>query len=102
MDKEQNIKIGVKVSADEGSVSAGVQGDQKAITEFFSGLVPEFIKDGIGILSDTVKLWRWNNQVEIIKKAQTKIQSSGLSKQQIPLKVLVSKFRTFVFCTART
>lgn len=89
MNDNNKLQIGVKVSAEDKTITAGVQGDQDAIIKFFSGIVPDFLKDGVGILSDQVKLWRWSNQINIIKKAQNKIEESGLSKKQIPLKVLV-------------
>jgi hypothetical protein len=87
--KDDKIQLGVKVSAEDKTITAGIQGDQDAVNKFFNGIVPDFIKDGVGILSDQMKLWRWSNQIEIIKKAQTKIEASGLPKKQIPLKVLV-------------
>lgn len=89
MNNDDKIQIGVKVSAEDKTVTAGIQGNQEAVNNFFNGIVPDFIKDGVGILSDQMKLWRWSNQIEIIKKAQAKIESSGLVKRQIPLKVLV-------------
>ncbi len=89
MNDKNDIQIGLQMSIEDKTIKAGVQGNQDAVNEFFDGIVPDFIKDGIGILSDQVKLWRWSNQIEIIKKAQAKIEASGLSKRQIPLKVLV-------------
>ena len=89
MTDDNKLQIGVKVSAEDKTITAGVQGNQDAIAKFFSGIVPDFVKDGVGILSDQVKLWRWTNQINIIKKAQRKIEESGLEKKQIPLKVLV-------------
>lgn len=89
MATDAGIKIGLEVSADNRDIKAVIEGQQKAVNDFFSGIVPEFIKDGLGILSDQVKFWRWLNQVNILKRAQVKIKSSGLNKQQIPLKVLV-------------
>lgn len=86
---DDKLQVGIKVSAEDKTITAGVQGDQDAVNKFFNGIVPDFVKDGVGILSDQVKLWRWSNQIEIIKKAQAKIESSGLAKHQIPLKVLV-------------
>lgn len=86
---DKKIKLGVQVSAEDKTIKAGIEGDQEAVSSFFSGIVPDFVKDGVGILSDQVSFWRWNNQIEIIKKAQAKIDASGLSKRQIPLKVLV-------------
>lgn len=88
MNKDE-IQLGMEVSGEDKSIKAGIKGDQDAIVKFFSGIVPDFIKDGVGILSDQVKLWRWNNQISIIKKVQAKIEASGLAKKQIPLKVLV-------------
>lgn len=89
MNDNNKIQVGVNVSAEDNTITAGIQGNQEAVNNFFNGVVPDFIKDGVGILSDHVKFWRWNNQIEIIKKAQAKIESSGLPKRQIPLKVLV-------------
>jgi len=89
MSDDNKLQIGVKASAEDKTITAGVQGNPDTIAKFFSGIVPDFIKDGVGILSDQVKFWRWNNQVNIITKAQTKIDASGLDKKQIPLKVLV-------------
>lgn len=86
---DDKISLGIKVSAEDNTVSAGIQGDQKAINDFFNGILPEFIKDGTGIINDHVKFWRWNLQMNIIKKTQEKITSSGLSKKQVPLKILV-------------
>jgi hypothetical protein len=89
MSNDDKIQVGLQVSGEDKTIKAGVQGSQEAVSAFFNGLVPDFIKDGVGILSDQMKLWRWSNQIEIIKKAQAKIEASGLSKRQIPLKVLV-------------
>jgi len=89
MSDKDEIQLGVEVSGDDKTIKAGIKGDQDAVAKFFSGIVPDFIKDGVGILSDQVKLWRWSNQINIIKKAQAKIEASGLNKKQIPLKVLV-------------
>ncbi len=68
---------------------AEIEANESEVRAFFNGIVPDFVKETGGILSDTVRFWRWKNQVNIIKKAQEKIKSSGLNKQQIPLKVLV-------------
>lgn len=89
MNDNDKIRLEAKISTEDKTITAGIQGDQIAVNKFFNGIVPDFIKDGIGILSDQVKLWRWNNQMEIIKKANIKIESSDLTKRQIPLKVLV-------------
>lgn len=89
MSDDKKIQIGVEVSAESNNIKAGIQGDQKAIQDFFEGVVPDFIKDGVGILNDQVKFWRFKRQVSLIKNTNKLVESSGLSKQQIPLKVLV-------------
>jgi len=86
---DSKIQLAVKVSAVDKTATADIQGSQDAINKFFQGIVPDFIRDGAGILSDQMKLWRFCKQVDIIKKAQAKIDASGLPKRQIPLKVLV-------------
>lgn len=58
------------------------------IEAFFDGIIPDFVKQAGGILSDTVRSWRFSNQVRIIKQADAIVQSSGLSKQRVPLKVI--------------
>ncbi len=89
MGEDKKLQIGVKVSAEDNSLSAGVQGDQEAVSKFFNGILPDFVKDGVGILDDNVKYWRFKNQVNRIKEAQQIIEESGLEKKQIPLKVLL-------------
>src|SRR3989344_2633281 len=89
MNDKNDIQIGLQISSEDKMIKAGIQGNQEAVNEFFDGIVPDFIKDGIGILSDQVKFWRLSKQIDIIKAAQAKIKSSGLSKQQVPLKVLI-------------
>ena len=89
MNNKNDIQICLKISSEDKTIKAGIQGNQEAVNEFFNGIVPDFIKDGIGILSDQVKFWRLSKQIDIIKAAQAKIKSSGLSKQQVPLKVLI-------------
>jgi hypothetical protein len=59
------------------------------VESFFNGIIPDFVKQSGGIISDNIRLWRFSNQVNIIKKAQKIIETSGLTKQQVPLKVLI-------------
>src|SRR3989344_9050566 len=63
--------------------------DLQAVDSFFKGIVPTAIKELSGILSDSVKFWRWKNQVNIVKKAQLFIDESGLSKSQIPMNIAI-------------
>jgi len=62
--------------------------DKEAI-DFLNSIVPDFIKDGIGILSDNVKLWRWKNQIKIISEAKKFINENNLSIKQTSLKILI-------------
>lgn len=68
---------------------AEVEATNKEIESFFKGIVPDFVQEGGGILTDTIRFWRWKNQVSIVKKAQKVIEDSGLDKQKSSLKVLV-------------
>lgn len=68
---------------------AEIEATENEINAFFNKIVPDFINQAGGILSDRVRFWRWKKQMDIIKNAQEKIKLSGLTKQQIPLKVLV-------------
>jgi hypothetical protein len=68
---------------------AEIEATQKEVSDFFGGIVPNFVKEGGGILTDTVRFWRWKNQVNIIQKAKEKVEKSGLNKKQVPLKILL-------------
>lgn len=52
-------------------------------------IVPDSVKNTGGILSDTVRYWRWCNQINILKKVKGKIESEGLNVKKVPLRVLV-------------
>jgi len=68
---------------------AEIEASQKEVSDFFKGIIPNFVREAGGILSDTVRFWRWKNQVNIIKKVKEKIEKSGLKKHQVPLKTLL-------------
>lgn len=82
------ITVSIKASAEDKSISAKMEGDQETIAKFFSGIVPDAIKNGAGILNDNVRYWRFSNQIKIIEKTQKLIEDSKLEKKFIPLKVL--------------
>ncbi len=69
--------------------NAEIEANRKEISDFFGGIIPDFVKEGGGILADTVRFWRWKNQVNIIKKVKEKVEKSGLAKKQVPLKILL-------------
>lgn len=97
MNEKNKLKLKGQISYGDKSVGLEIEGDKKVISEFFEGIVPGFIKDGLGIVSDQVAWWRFKNQVNISKKAQGKITASGLKKQQVPLKVLAHIFQSSSF-----
>lgn len=67
---------------------AEIEASKEEVDSFFNGIVPDFVRQGGGIISDNVRFWRFKNQINIIKKAQLAVGESGLGKQQVPLKVL--------------
>lgn len=67
---------------------AELEATKEEVESFFNGIIPDFVRQGGGILSDNVRLWRFKNQLNILKKAQKAIEESGLQKQNVPLKVL--------------
>ncbi|MFA6535097.1 MAG: Abi-alpha family protein [Candidatus Babeliales bacterium] len=93
MNKKDDIKLKVKASFGDQSLGASIQGDEEVVSKFLSGIVPGFIKNGVGIINDNVAFWRFKNQVNIIKETEKTIASSGLKKQQVPLKVLYPIFQ---------
>jgi len=68
---------------------AEIEATQQEVSDFFGGIIPDFVKEGGGILTDTIRFWRWKNQVNIIKKVKGKVEKSGLDKKQVPLKILL-------------
>lgn len=66
-----------------------IEASKEEVQSFFNSIIPDFVRDAGGILSDNVRFWRWQNQVSIVKKVKEKIEQSGLPKKQIPLKVLI-------------
>lgn len=67
---------------------AEIEASKEEVKSFLDSVVPDFVRQGGGILSDNMRFWRFKNQVNIVKKAQKIINESGLQKQQVPLKVL--------------
>ncbi len=68
---------------------AEIEASQKEVQAFFKAIVPNFVLELGGVLTDTVKYWRFRNQVAIVKKSNQLIDDSGLPKKQVPLKVLL-------------
>jgi hypothetical protein len=69
--------------------NAEIEASQEEVSEFLEKVIPNFVLEGGGILSDTVRFWRWKNQINIIKKAKSIVENSKLDKKQVPLKILL-------------
>ncbi len=67
---------------------AELEASENEVKAFFDGIIPDFVKEGGGIITDNVRFWRWQNQVRIVKKAKQILEDNNLDKQKIPLKVL--------------
>lgn len=67
---------------------AEIEVSENEIKSFFDGIIPDFVKEGGGIIADTVRFWRWHNQVKIVKKAKQILEDNNLDKNKVPLKVL--------------
>lgn len=51
----------MKVKGSLTKQEAEIEVNKDEISSFFDGVIPEFVKQGGGILSDTVRYWRWIN-----------------------------------------
>ena len=78
-----------KIQVPKVGVDATIEVDIKEVEEFLSTVTPDFVKDFGGILSDTVRHWRFRNEIKILKQARDLIKKNGLSTKALPLKVLV-------------
>lgn len=83
------MKAKVSLSGNNITQGAEVEASAKEATEFINSIIPGFVKDFGGVLSDQVKFWRFKNQINIIQKVKNKIESSGLMVKEAPLKVLL-------------
>lgn len=78
----------MKVSISE-PIKGELEIEGKEAEQFLSTIIPEAFKDGVGILNDIVKSWRWKNQVKILLKVQTFCQKNKIKPSTIPLKILL-------------
>lgn len=69
--------------------NAEIEASQEEVSKFLEKVIPNFVLESGGILSDTVRFWRWKNQINIIKKAKSIVENSKLDKKQVPLKILL-------------
>lgn len=62
---------------------------QKKAISFVSQITTKPSKEIGGMLTDTVKYWRFSNQLKILEKSQKKMENAGLNPKEIPLKIIV-------------
>ena len=68
---------------------AEIEVTKEEVDSFFDKIIPKFVKEGGGIITDNVRFWRWKNQIKIVKRAKEIIDENNFDKQLVPLKVLV-------------
>ena len=59
------------------------------LTDFFSTITPEFVRQGGGILTDWARYWKWQNLIKIVKRSEKFIKENKLKKHNVPLKLLI-------------
>lgn len=79
MGQENNI-IGIQTNV---NVEVG------AIEKFVAAIIPNFVKEAGGILSDQVREWRYKNQIRILGKAKKYCEQHSITPGKIDLKFLV-------------
>lgn len=58
--------------------------------EFVGKLINPALNEGGGIIQDTIKFWRFKNQINIILKAKRFLEEKGIEPQKVLPKTLVS------------
>jgi len=79
----------MKANIEVESIKGEIEVESKEAQEFLNYIIPEFFKDGIGIVNDLVKSWRWKNQVKILQKSKQFLEDKKLTASQVPLKILI-------------
>lgn len=78
MNQETNI-VGIQ--------NINIEGN--AIEKLLSAIIPDFVREAGGILSDTVRGWRYKNQIKILQKTQEYCSKHSVQPQKVPLKFAV-------------
>jgi hypothetical protein len=79
----------MKANIEVESVKCEIEIESGEAESFLNLIVPDFCKDGVGMINDLVKSWRWKNQVNIIKKAKDFLKQNDLETSTVPLKILI-------------
>jgi hypothetical protein len=83
--KRGKMKANIEVENIKGELEVESQEAQ----DFLNYMIPEFFKDGVGIINDLVKSWRWKNQINILQKSKKFLEEKKLESSEIPLKILI-------------
>ncbi len=65
-------------------ITTAIKESAKIAEKFLGQLVNPALEEGGGMLSDTVKFWRFKNQINLVLKAKTFLENKGI----VPHKVL--------------
>lgn len=78
----------MKANIEALSLKGEIEIDLNEANHFLNLIIPEFCKDGVGILNDLVKSWRLKNQIKIIKQAKVILKQNNIEASTVPLKIL--------------
>jgi len=70
-------------------VSTAIKEATQAAKEFLGELISPALKEGGGVLQDTIKYWRFQNQVNLVLKAKKFLQEKGINPRQVLPKTLL-------------
>lgn len=73
----------------QAGIDASFELETKEVKEFLDIITPDFVKEFGGILGDSVRNWRFRNEIKILKNTKELVKRTGLDFNKIPLKVLV-------------
>jgi len=65
--------------------------------DFLNYMIPEFFKDGVGIINDLVKSWRWKNQINILQKSKKFLEEKKIGIIRSTIKNIDSSFGKIFF-----
>jgi hypothetical protein len=70
-------------------IESGLKHASEVATKFLNTIFGDSAKECSGIVSDTVKFWRFKNQVNIIIKAKQFLDEKGIAPGVVPAKTLM-------------
>jgi len=79
----------MKANIEAENIKGEIEIQSQEAQEFLNYIIPECFKDGIGIVNDLVKSWRWKNQINILQRSKFFLEEKNLDSSEIPLKILI-------------